>query len=111
MPRTLLYDRINKRVDAMLEAGILDEVKELYLLKDEKLTAVQAIGYKEFFPYLEQKATLHECTEMLKQKSRNYAKRQITWFKKLEDKLIVDASKSKEEIIKEIINKYNEESK
>ena len=111
MPRPLLYDRINQRVDIMVKEGVLEEVKLLYPFKDEKYTAVQAIGYKEFFPYLEGKASLEECTEMLKQKTRNYAKRQITWFKKLEDKLVVDASKSKEEIIKEIIREYNEESK
>ncbi len=111
MPRPLLYDRINRRVDIMLEQGILDEVKLLYPLKDEKLTAVQAIGYKEFFNYLDGTNSLEECTEVLKQKSRNYAKRQITWFKKLGDKFVVDASKSKEEIVKEIIDRYNEEGK
>ena len=111
MPRTLLYDRINKRVDIMLKQGVLEEVKMLYPLRNEKLTAVQAIGYKEFFNYLDGESSLEECTDVLKQKSRNYAKRQITWFKKLEDKLIVDASKSKDEIVKEIIDRYNEESK
>ncbi|MBR6688393.1 MAG: tRNA (adenosine(37)-N6)-dimethylallyltransferase MiaA [Clostridia bacterium] len=111
MPRALLYDRINKRVDIMLKEGILDEVKLLYPLKDEKLTAVQAIGYKEFFAYLDGSSSLEECTQILKQKSRNYAKRQITWFKKLDDKVIIDASKSKEKIVEEIIDKYNEESK
>ncbi len=111
MPRPLLYDRINQRVDVMVKEGVLEEVKLLYPFKDEKYTAVQAIGYKEFFGFLDGTSSLTECTEMLKQKTRNYAKRQITWFKKLEDKLVVDASKSKEEIIKEIIDRYNEESK
>ena len=111
MPRPLLYDRINERVDIMVKEGVLEEVKLLYPYKNEKYTAVQAIGYKEFFDFLDGTSTLEECTEMLKQKTRNYAKRQITWFKKLEDKLVVDASYAKEEIIKEIIREYNEESK
>ena len=72
---------------------------------------MQAIGYKEFFPYLDGKATLEECVDTLKQKTRNYAKRQITWFKKLPDKLIVDMCKAKEEIIEEIIRVYNEKNK
>jgi len=111
MPRDLLYDRINKRVDIMVDNGVLDEVKLLYRLKDTSITAAQAIGYKEFFPYIEGKATLEECVEMLKQKTRNYAKRQITWFKKLQDKLVVDMTKTKEEIIEEIIREYNEKNK
>lgn len=111
MPRDLLYDRINQRVDMMIKDGVLEEVKMLYELKDTSITAVQAIGYKEFFPYIEGTATLEECTEVLKQKSRNYAKRQITWFKKLQDKLIIDMSNTKEEIMEEIIKAYNEKNK
>ena len=111
MPRDLLYDRINKRVDSMVKAGVLDEVKLVYNLKDTTVTAVQAIGYKEFFPYLEGKSSLDECVEVLKQKTRNYAKRQITWFKKLNGKLIIDMTKTKEEVIKEIIREYNEKNR
>jgi len=111
MPRALLYDRINTRVDQMIEQGVLDETKMLYNMKDESITACQAIGYKEFFEYIEGTKTLEECAELLKQKTRNYAKRQITWFKKLQDKFIVDGTKSKEEIIESILKEYNEKSK
>ena len=103
MPRDLLYDRINKRVDQMVDMGVLDEVKLLYNMQDKSVTACQAIGYKEFFEYLEGTKTLEQCTELLKQKTRNYAKRQITWFKKLQDKFIVDGTKSKDEIIESIL--------
>lgn len=111
MPRDLLYDRINLRVDKMVELGILKEVEMLYNMKNMDLTACQAIGYKEFFTYLDGKKSLEECTELLKQKTRNYAKRQITWFKKIEDKLIIDGTKTKEEIIEKILKEYNEKSK
>lgn len=111
MPRDLLYDRINKRVDMMVTDGVLDEVRMVYNLKDTNNTAVQAIGYKEFFPYIEGISLLEECVDVLKQKTRNYAKRQITWFKKLKDKVCVDMTKPKEEIIEEIIRVYNEKNK
>ena len=84
VPRKMLYDRINIRVDSMVKEGILQEakkIKEAHLPQNS--TALQAIGYKEFFPYMEGKKTLYECVERLKQDSRRYAKRQITWFKKL----------------------------
>ena len=106
MPRDLLYDRINKRVDLMVETGVLDETKMLYEYKNSAITALQAIGYKEFFEFLEGSKSLEECKELLKQKSRNYAKRQITWFKKLKDKVILDGTKSKEEIVQDILKEY-----
>ena len=108
MPRNILYDKINKRVDQMVDMGILDEVKMLYSLDDKNITACQAIGYKEFFGYLEGTKKLEECIELLKQKTRNYAKRQITWFKKLEDKFIVDGTKTKDKIVEDIIKEYYE---
>lgn len=77
--RSLLYDRINTRVDLMIEQGLLKEAKLLY----ERQTAqsLQGIGYKEFFPYFEGKETMAEATEQVKRNSRRYAKRQLTWFK------------------------------
>lgn len=111
MPRELLYDRINMRVDQMIEQGVLDEAKMLYNMKDNSITACQAIGYKEFFEYVEGTKTLDECAKTLKQKTRNYAKRQVTWFKKLQDKFIVDGTKSKEEIIESVLKEYNEKYK
>lgn len=79
--RQKLYNRINLRVDLMLERGLLDEVKEFYK-KGYSGTAAQAIGYKELFDYLEGKTTLKEASELLKQQTRRYAKRQLTWFRR-----------------------------
>ena len=81
--RAELYRRIDCRVDAMLQNGILPEAERVWQNREAYQTAAQAIGYKEFFPYFEQTAGLPECAEKLKQASRNYAKRQLTWFKRL----------------------------
>ena len=78
-----LYRRIDLRVSLMLQQGLVEEIQGL--LADgipEKATAMQAIGYKEFFPYFEGNAALEDCVEKLKQASRNYAKRQLTWFRR-----------------------------
>lgn len=79
LPREILYTRINKRVDLMLEQGLLDEAR-WFLSLEKTDTAAQAIGYKELFPYLKGEKSLAECVEHLKQETRNYAKRQMTWF-------------------------------
>lgn len=81
--RELLYDRINKRVDIMLQNGILDEAKAAFLNGTGK-TAVQAIGHKEFFPYFKGEISLEQAVENLKQETRRYAKRQLTWFRRNE---------------------------
>lgn len=78
--RNVLYDRINRRVDIMLSQGLLEEAEKYYNLKSG--TAAQAIGYKELTPYFENKLSLDECIQNLKQSTRNYAKRQLTWFGK-----------------------------
>lgn len=79
--RQKLYDRINLRVDKMLEAGLLEEAKKAYDNKSDRTDgAIQAIGHKELFAFFEGKASLEECVEKLKQSTRRYAKRQITWF-------------------------------
>ena len=83
--RTVLYSRIDRRVDEMVENGVLDEARQVYDHRDAYRTAAQAIGYKEFFPYFEGTANLTECTERLKQATRNYAKRQLTWFRRQND--------------------------
>ena len=80
--RAVLYSRIDRRVDEMVENGVLDEARQVYDHRDAYRTAAQAIGYKEFFPYFEGTANLTECTERLKQATRNYAKRQLTWFRR-----------------------------
>ncbi|WP_283675295.1 tRNA (adenosine(37)-N6)-dimethylallyltransferase MiaA [Butyricicoccus sp. Marseille-Q5471] len=80
--RQMLYDRIDRRVDQMLELGLLEETRTL--LEDGTLTgtAMQAIGYKELLGFLNGEQSLAECVELLKQRSRNYAKRQMTWLKR-----------------------------
>ena len=83
--RAVLYSRIDRRVDEMVENGVLDEARQVYDHRDAYRTAAQAIGYKEFFPYFEGTANLTECTERLKQATRNYAKRQLTWFRRQTD--------------------------
>ncbi len=79
--RQFLYDRINRRVDIMLESGLLDEAKQFF---DSPLgsTARQAIGYKELDPYFKGEKCLDECIENLKMQTRRYAKRQLTWFRR-----------------------------
>lgn len=79
-PREQLYNRINKRVDLMMSAGLLDEVRSMETYKS--LTSLQTVGYKELFDYFDGKYSLEEAVEKIKQHTRNYAKRQLTWFKR-----------------------------
>ena len=79
--RQYLYDRINLRVDLMLEAGLLEETKTFFDC-EVSATAAQAIGYKELKPYIDSLVTLDEATDKLKMESRRYAKRQLTWFRR-----------------------------
>ncbi|MCD6090110.1 MAG: tRNA (adenosine(37)-N6)-dimethylallyltransferase MiaA [Bacteroidales bacterium] len=81
--RIVLNERINLRVDLMLENGLLDEVKQLYPYKD--LNSLNTVGYKEFFTWLDGKETFDWAVEKVKTNSRRYAKRQMTWFRKNED--------------------------
>ncbi len=78
--REQLYKQIDERVDKMMEAGLLTEVKKLIPYKT--LNALQTVGYKELFDYLDDKHSLEKAVELIKQNSRNFAKRQLTWFKK-----------------------------
>ncbi|SEK44690.1 tRNA (adenosine(37)-N6)-dimethylallyltransferase MiaA [Streptococcus equinus] len=78
--RQVLYDRINRRVDFMVENGVLDEAKWLYDNYRE-VQAARAIGYKELFPYFSGEDSLENCVEKLKQNTRRFAKRQLTWFR------------------------------
>ena len=80
--REWLYDRINKRVDIMVEMGIIEETKNLIAKHGRIGNIVDTIGYKEILTYLDGQATLVEALDKLKQHSRNYAKRQLTWFRK-----------------------------
>lgn len=85
MDRELLYERINKRVDIMLEDGLIDEVKSLYPQRKELKTALSAIGYREILAYLKGLCSLFEAAELIKRNSRRYAKRQLTWFRRNKD--------------------------
>ena len=116
MERELLYDRINKRVDIMLDLGLIEEtkktitiiakkkkVKEEEILNDySNITALQAIGYREVISYLKDELTFDEMKEKIKQNTRRYAKRQITWFKK-NNKIILDRTKNDEKLIEIIL--------
>ena len=89
--RADLYRRIDLRVDKMQDAGILQEAEYVWQNRETFRTAAQAIGYKEFFPYFEGTAPLDACTEKLKQASRNYEKRQLTWFRHMDGVVWLDA--------------------
>ncbi len=82
LERALLYDRINKRVDIMMENGLVEEVEQLLKKYKEFPTAMQGLGYKEVVEYLQGELTKEEMCEKIKMETRRYAKRQITWFKK-----------------------------
>ena len=90
--RAQLYRRIDLRVDLMMEQDLLNEAKRVWEHRDTYKTAAQAIGYKEFFPYFAGESALAPCVEKLKQASRNYAKRQLTWFRHMEGICWLDAS-------------------
>ncbi|MBR3565508.1 MAG: tRNA (adenosine(37)-N6)-dimethylallyltransferase MiaA [Paludibacteraceae bacterium] len=79
LPRAELYSRINKRVDQMLEEGLLEEAKTLYKYKG--LNALNTVGYKELFAYMDGEYDFEEAVRLIKQDSRHYAKRQLTWFR------------------------------
>lgn len=83
LPRAILYQRINDRVDIMIKEGLVEEVRKL--LPYQQLNALQTVGYKEIFGYLENQCSLNFAIEELKRNTRHYAKRQMTWFKKDED--------------------------
>ena len=105
--REVLYQRINKRVDIMLENGLLDEVKELLKMGYTKdMISMQGIGYKEMIKYLDGEYTYDEAIEIIKRDSRRYAKRQLTWFKRYQDAKWFDLDKYQDiEILKgDIIN-------
>ena len=95
-PRTVLYDKINARVDKMMKDGLEEEAKALIPFKDH--AALRTVGYKELFPYFEGKCSLEEAINEIKKNSRRYAKRQITWFKKYDNALCFPANTTTKEI-------------
>ena len=102
--RAVLYERINARVDDMFEKGLVDEVKNLLYRYSPESQAFQAIGYKETVDYIKGNVSLLETKELIKQHTRNYAKRQITFLKRL-NPIWLDVSAGKETIIQEILKK------
>ena len=105
--RQVLYDRIDQRVDIMLEQGLLDEVRGFYQSNlDRGTTAMQAIGYKEIFDFFEGFCTLDDAIEKIKMESRRYAKRQLTWFKRNEqiDWVTLGCDEDFEEVFKKCRN-------
>jgi tRNA dimethylallyltransferase len=80
LPRELLYQRINQRVDNMLEAGLLEEVKEL--VPFQHLQTLNTVGYSELFRFLNNEISIENAIELVKQNTRRYAKRQLTWFRR-----------------------------
>ncbi|MEK5105463.1 tRNA (adenosine(37)-N6)-dimethylallyltransferase MiaA [Cytobacillus sp. FSL K6-0129] len=94
MDRDLLYKRINQRIDMMMDNGLLEEVKGFSDKGLQNCQSMQAIGYKEFYPYFDGLITLDEAVDQLKQNSRRYAKRQLTWFRNKLDVSWIDMSEA-----------------
>jgi tRNA dimethylallyltransferase len=100
MPREQLYDRINRRVDIMVEQGLVEEVRSL--LPHRHLNALNTVGYSELFDYFDGKIDLETAIELIKQNTRRFAKRQLTWFRRDKDVNWVDATNPA--LIKQIIS-------
>lgn len=110
-PREALYERINLRVDRMLEAGLVDEVRRLRRDEENHPTALQAIGYKEIAAALENRISMKDAVDLVKQLSRNYAKKQMTWFRRDERCIWIEAqNKTAKQLAAEMIG-YLEEHK
>lgn len=109
MPRNLLYERIDRRVDGMMDEGLLDEVRALHAKGLRDVQSIQAIGYKEMYAYLDGKLDLAEAIVKLKKNSRNYAKRQLTYFRNKLPIFWIDGQKPLQENI-EIIEQFMQEN-
>lgn len=108
MERSILYDRINKRVDIMLEQGLIEEVKNLINKYSNMPTAMQGLGYKEVKEFLDGNISKEEMIEKIKMETRRYAKRQITWFKRIENIIWLDGLNKTEENVNSIMEVYGE---
>lgn len=104
MNREKLYERIEKRVDQMIEQGLIEEVQSILNKYHKFPTAMQGLGYKEVVEYLENKLTKEEMIEKIKKKTRHYAKRQLTWFRKNKETIWLDGEKPLEKNLEIIIN-------
>ncbi len=102
--RSVIYDRINQRVDIMINEGLMAEAKDLFPHKD--LNALQTVGYRELFSYFEGEISLEFSIEEIKKNTRRFAKRQLTWFKRNENTKWFDYLTDRNEIIRFIIEKF-----
>ena len=106
--RKILYDRIDYRVELMIENGLVEEAKDIYEKYNSEKNKIKAIGYKELFDYLDGLISVDEAIEIIKKESRHYAKRQFTWFKGDADYKWFDLGQiTEDEIIKKILNFLN----
>ena len=105
--RDKLYERINKRVDIMLEQGLIEEVKNIYGRYNKFPTAMQGLGYKEIVEYLEGKISKEEAVEKIKMETRRYAKRQMTWFRKNKQTIWLEGQERIQNNIKIILEGLN----
>jgi len=105
MPKELLNQRINQRADSMMQSGLLEEAKSLFPFRH--LNALQTVGYQEIFDHLEGKTDLNRAAELIKQHTRQYAKRQMTWFKKDSSIHWVNAAENIKEQVSFILQQYN----
>lgn len=103
MDRSKLYDRINKRVDIMIDAGLENEVSKLTKKYKNIKTAMQGLGYKEVVEYFDNKISKQEMIEKIKMESRRYAKRQLTWFRKNKSIIWLDGLDARDENVQKII--------
>ena len=104
--RQFLYDLINKRVDLMMQNGLLDEVKPLF--KHRNLRTLKTVGYTELFAYLDGDFPLHKAVELIKQHTRNFAKRQCTWFlNRSESKVIHFNQKNNQKLMRDLLEDIN----
>ncbi len=101
--REILYDRINRRVDIMIQQGLIEEVEKIYNKYQKFPTAMQGLGYKEVVEYLENKTTKEEMIEKIKMETRRYAKRQLTWFRKNKQTIWLDGQDTIQNNIKIIL--------
>ena len=103
--REIMYNRINQRVDIMMNEGLLEEAKSVF--PNKELNALQTVGYRELFDYIEEKTTLEFAIEQIKMNTRRFAKRQLTWFKRNENTIWFDYLTSKNDIISLISQKIH----
>lgn len=109
LQRDILYERINNRVDSMLQQGLIQEVEKLREKYNVFPTAMQGLGYKEVVEYLNKEITREEMIEKIKQETRRYAKRQLTWFRKNKEIIWLDGLRNQQDNVNIICEKIKEE--